>query len=330
MIVSRTPFRVSFVGGGSDLAAYYQRRPGAVVSMAIARYMYVAVNRRFDRTIRVSYTRTEIVDHVDQVQHDLIREAMKRTDVTSGVEIVTIGDVPAGTGLASSSSLTVGVLHALYALRGQSVTAERLAREACEIEIERLGRPIGKQDQYIAAYGGLQHLRFNADETVAVDPIICSAETRQRLVSGLMLFYSGIQRESIDVLADARRRIAGSARTQDSMDRLVTLVPAFTEALAADRLDQVGPLLHRGWLLKKQMSRLVSNEHLERFYAASRRAGATGGKVSGAGGGGCLLLMVPSEHQDRVRRTLGRHGLQQIPIAYEHQGSRLVYAGGEA
>jgi D-glycero-alpha-D-manno-heptose-7-phosphate kinase len=329
MIVSRTPFRVSFVGGGSDLAAYYHRRPGAVVSMAIARYMYVAVSRRFDDTIRVSYTRTEIVDRVDDLQHDLIREAMKRTGVTSGVEIVTIGEVPAGTGLASSSSLTVGVLHALYAFRGQSVTADRLAREACEIEIERLGRPIGKQDQYIAAYGGFQHLQFNADETVAVAPIVCTPETRQRLVAELMLFYSGIQRDSTDVLSDARRQIAGNARTQGSMDRLVNLVPDFTEALASGQIDRIGPLLHRGWLLKKQMSRLVSSQALERFYAASRRAGASGGKVSGAGGGGCLLLMVPTPLQDRVRRTLGRHGLTQIPVAYEHQGSRLVYAGGE-
>ena len=327
MIVSRTPFRVSFIGGGSDLAAYYRRRPGAVVAMAIARYMYVAVNRRFDDTIRVSYTRTEIVERVQDLHHDLIREAMKRTGVTSGVEIVTIGDVPAGTGLASSSSLTVGVLHALYAFRGQSVTAERLAQEACEIEIERLGRPIGKQDQYIAAYGGFQHLRFNSDETVAVDPVVCTTETRQRLVSELMLFYSGIQRDSTGVLADARRQIEGNGQTQTSMDRLVDLVPDFTEALASGDLEGIGALLHRGWLLKKQMSRLVSNADLERFYAASRRAGAKGGKVSGAGGGGCLLLVVPPESQGRVRRAMARHGLQQIPVGYEHQGSRLVYVG---
>jgi len=330
MIVSRTPFRISFFGGGSDLEAYYRRRPGAVIAMAISRYMYVAVNRRFDHSIRVSYTRTEIVDHVDELKHDLIREAMKRTGVTSGVEVVTIGDIPAGTGLASSSSLTVGLLNALYAYRGKSVTAERLAEEACEIEIERLGRPIGKQDQYIAAFGGFQHLVFNSDETVAVNPVVCAPETRDRLISGLMLFYSGIQRDSTHVLTDARQQISGNGHTQSAMDRLVGLVDDFKGVLASDHLDGVGPLLHRGWILKKKMSRLVSTAALERFYAASRRAGATGGKIAGAGGGGCLLLVVPAEAQTRVRRAMGRLGLQEIPIGYEHQGTRLVYVGSES
>jgi D-glycero-alpha-D-manno-heptose-7-phosphate kinase len=330
MIVSRTPYRVSFVGGGSDLAAYYQRRPGAVVSMAIARYMYVAVNKRFDDSIRVSYTQTEIVDHVDDLKHDLIREAMKRTGVTSGVEITTIGDIPAGTGLASSSSLTVGVLNALYAYRGKYVTADRLAEEACEIEISRLGRPIGKQDQYIAAFGGFQHFRFNGDETVAVNPVVCAPGARERLLASLMLFYSGMQRNSADVLTDARRQIARNGHAQGALDQLVGLVDDFKRVVSSDDIAKVGPLLHRGWLLKKRMSRFVSNGRIERLYAAARKAGATGGKVSGAGGGGCLLLVVPPKRHERVRRALGRFGLTEIPMGYEHQGSRLVYLGGNS
>ena len=329
MIVSRTPYRISFVGGGSDLAAYYRRRPGAVIAMAISRYMYVAVNKRFDDSIRVSYTRTEIVNNVNQLKHDLIREAMKRTGVTSGVEITTIGDIPAGIGLASSSSLTVGVLNALYAYQGRYITADRLAEQACEIEIERLKRPIGKQDQYIAAFGGFQHFRFNGDETVAVNPIVCSADARARLIGDLMLFYSGIQRNSADVLTDARRQIASNGHTQIALDRLVDLVGEFMDAVSTERLARLGPLLHKGWLLKKKMSRLVSNADLDRFYAAARRAGATGGKVAGAGGGGCLLLMVPKRTQARVRKTMTGLGLTEIPLGYEHQGSRLVYVGGE-
>jgi D-glycero-alpha-D-manno-heptose-7-phosphate kinase len=329
MIVSRTPYRISFVGGGSDLAAYYRRRPGAVIAMSISRYMYVAVSKRFDDTIRVSYTRTEIVDDVNQLKHDLIREAMKLTGVTSGVEITTTGDIPAGIGLASSSTLTVGVLNALHAYRGRSVTADRLAKEACEIEIDRLRKPIGKQDQYIAAFGGFQHFRFNCDDTVAVNPVVCNADARARLIDDLMLFYSGMQRDSADVLTDARRQISNNGHTQVALDQLVDLVDEFRTAISSEHLSCVGPLLHRGWLLKKKMSRLVSNADLDRFYAAARRAGATGGKVAGAGGGGCLLLVVPKKTRARVRRTLVGLGLKEIPLGYEHQGSRLVYVGGE-
>jgi D-glycero-alpha-D-manno-heptose-7-phosphate kinase len=329
MIVSRTPYRISFVGGGSDLSAYYRRRPGAVIAMAISRYMYVAVNKRFDDSIRVSYTRTEIVDDVNRLKHDLIREAMKRTGVTRGVEITTIGDIPAGIGLASSSSLTVGVLNALYAYQGRYVTADRLAEQACEIEIDRLRKPIGKQDQYIAAFGGFQHFRFNRDETVAVNPVVCGADARARLIDDLMLFYSGIQRDSADVLTDARRQISKNGHTQIALDQLVDLVDEFMGAIASEDFARLGPLLHKGWLLKKKMSHLVSNSDLDRFYAAARRAGATGGKVAGAGGGGCLLLAVPRRSQARVRRTLTGLGLKEIPLGYEHQGSRLVYLGGD-
>ena len=187
MIISRTPFRMSFAGGGSDLQAYYGRRPGAVVSAAIDRYMYVTVNHRFDQTIRVSYTKTEIVEQVDLLHHDLVREAMKLTGIGPGIEVTTIADVPSGTGLGSSSSLMVGLLNALYAFQGKYRSPDQLAREACHLEIDVLKKPIGKQDQYAAACGGMNYIQFNPDETVFVDPIICSLQTRTELGRRLML-----------------------------------------------------------------------------------------------------------------------------------------------
>jgi len=189
VIISRTPFRMSFAGGGSDLQAYYLQRPGVVTSTTIDKYMYVTVNKRFDNTIRVSYTKTEIANHLGDIQHELVREAMRMTGVKSGVEVTTMADVPAGTGLGSSSSLTVGLLNALYAYRGKYASPKTLAEGACRIEIETLNCPIGKQDQYAAAYGGIQHIRFNPDETVYVDPVICRRRVKDELEDNLLMFY---------------------------------------------------------------------------------------------------------------------------------------------
>ena len=207
MIISRTPFRVSLFGGGSDFREYYRRTPGAVLTLAINRYMYVTVNKRFDDTIRVSYTKTEIVPRLKDLQHELIREAMRVADVTKGVEITTIADLPAGIGLASSSVLTVGVLNALFAYRGQFVPAGELAALACKIEIDILGRPIGKQDQYIAAHGGFQFVRFFGDERVTVEPMYCRPETARAVVEQLLLFYTGMTRAAGSVLAQAKKRM---------------------------------------------------------------------------------------------------------------------------
>jgi len=205
VIISRTPLRISFVGGGSDLAAYYRHAPGAVVSTAIDKYIYITVNRKFDSRIRASYSVTEIVDNVDEVRHELIREALKLVGVDGGIEITSISDIPSeGTGLGSSSTYTVGLLTALYGYIGRHVGAERLAREACEIEIKRCGRPIGKQDQYMAAYGGLQYMQFNPDESVFVDPIICPPALRQTLRSHLMLMFMGTTRASSAILTEQR------------------------------------------------------------------------------------------------------------------------------
>lgn len=328
MIISRTPFRVSLVGGGSDLRQYYQARPGSVVAMAINRYMYVTVNKRFDSSIRVSYTKTEIVRRVDELQHDLIREAMKMVGITGGVEVTTIADLPAGIGLASSSTATVGVLNALHAFTGRHVSAEELARQACDIEIEVLGKPIGKQDQYIAAYGGFQHIRFNPDETVEVNPIICSKEASQSIMSRLLLFYTGVQRSANSVLRHAKRRMSTNGHVKVAMDQLVWLAEELRCQLLHNETVELGEILDRGWELKKRMASSVTNGSLDRYYSKARQAGAEGGKILGAGAGGCLLVCVPPRFQARVRQALLRAGLMEVPFNMEPEGSKIIYVGG--
>jgi D-glycero-alpha-D-manno-heptose-7-phosphate kinase len=327
MIISKTPFRVSLAGGGSDLAAYYRHRQGRVVSLALGRYMYVTVNRRFDRSIRVSYTRTEIVDRLDDLQHDLIREALRLTGIVEGVEITTIADLPAGIGLGSSSTLTVGVLNALYAFKGEWRTPAELAAGACRIEIDVLGRPIGKQDQYIAAFGGLQELQFHPDESVSVHPVICGRRTRERLQSRLLLFFTGQHREASSVLTDARARMAASPDARANIDRLVSTADAVKKLLVRSRLPMLGHVLDRSWQFKKRMAAGVSSPELDRLYRRAIRAGADGGKIAGAGGGGCLLLVVRPAAQARVRESMCRAGLREVPVAIEPEGSRIIHYG---
>jgi D-glycero-alpha-D-manno-heptose-7-phosphate kinase len=325
VIISRTPFRVSLAGGGSDLAEYYRHGGGAVVSMAIDRYMYVTVNRRFDDTIRVSYTRTEIVDHVDDLHHDLIREAMKMVGLTRGIEVTTVADLPAGIGLGSSSSLTVGVLNALYALRGDWRSPDELARRACEIEIDILKHPIGKQDQYIAAFGGLCWIRFLPDDSVSVHPLVCPPESRKRLVGRLLLFFTGLSRDAASVLREARQRMLDCGDTRCAVNGLVELAQRTRQAILDADIDQVGELLDLSWQLKRQMAPNVSNGHLDALYARARAAGAVGGKVAGAGGGGCLLLFVPEPRQAAVREAMQGAGLREVVFSLEPEGSRIIH-----
>lgn len=328
MIISRTPFRVSLVGGGSDLRQYYQTRRGSVVAMAIKQYMYVTVNKRFDHTIRVSYTKTEIVPRRDELEHALIREAMKMVGVEGGVEITTIADLPAGIGLASSSTVTVGALNALFAYRGKHVSAEELAQLACEIEIEVLGKPIGKQDQYLAAYGGFQHVRFNPDESVEVNPIICSRQASMELLERLMLFYTGMQRSANTVLSQAKKRISSNGHVKASLDQLVYLAEELRCQLLRNETTQIGHMFARAWELKKQMAARVTNSALDGYYNKAVTAGAEGGKILGAGGGGCLLLYVQPRKQAKVRRAMTDAGLTEVPFALEPEGSKIIYVGG--
>jgi D-glycero-alpha-D-manno-heptose-7-phosphate kinase len=323
MIISRTPLRVSFVGGGTDLAAFYAHEPGAVVTTAIRKYIYITVNRKFDSRIRASYSETEIVDSVGEVRHELIRESMRKLQLNGGIEITSISDIPSqGTGLGSSSSYTVGLLNALHAYRNQHAGAERLARESCEIEIERCGKPIGKQDQYIAAYGGLQYIRFNPDGSVFVDPIVCSAATRQTLESELMLFYTGMTRSADPILAEQCQNLS-NGKCRRTSRRLVQLADELRRALTANDLDAFGEILHESWMVKKTMANGVSTGQIDDWYERARAHGAIGGKITGAGGGGFLLLYAPRECHVDIHRALPE--LKPVIFGLEPQGSKIIY-----
>jgi len=324
MIITRTPLRISFCGGGTDLPSYYRRQQGAVVSAAINKYVYITVNRLtryFQNRILVKYSRTELVDSVDEIAHPIIREAMKTTGVVDRVEITSMADIPAGTGLGSSSTYAVGLLHALYTFKGEYVSAGRLAEEACAIEIERLGDPIGKQDQYIAAYGGICRIRFNPDETVFVDPVICSYETKAALEENLLMFYTGKTRKAGEILTQQK------AVTEDKMDVLTHMRDLSSSALEVLRegrlLSRFGEILHEGWLLKRSLVNSITSDEIDTYYETARKAGAIGGKLFGAGGGGFLLFYVEKQNHTKVREALSM--LQELPFRFEPQGSKVIY-----
>ncbi len=324
MIISRTPLRISFVGGGSDLPAFYHQEPGAVVSTAIDKYIYITVNPKFDQKIRASYSRTEIVDSVDNLQHELIREALKLLGIDGAIEITSISDIPSrGTGLGSSSTYTVGLLNALYAHTNHLAGAERLAREACQIEIERCDKPIGKQDQYIAAYGGLQFIRFNPDESVFVDPIICAPETREQLQAGLLMLYTGLVRSADDILEEQSHNTQTNAEKQVSLRRMVGYARQVQEALSRNDLDGFGEVLHANWLEKRRLASGISKPCIDEWYRQARAHGAIGGKILGAGGGGFLLLYAPPERHEEVCKALPE--LRSVDFRFSPQGSKLIY-----
>lgn len=323
MIISRTPLRVSLVGGGSDLAAFYNEEPGAVVTTAIRKYIYITVNRKFDSSIRASYSVTEMVDSVSEVRHELIRESLRKLQLEGGIEITSISDIPSqGTGLGSSSSYTVGLLKALYAHCNRYVGAERLAREACEIEIDCLRKPIGKQDQYIAAYGGLRYMRFNPDGSVFVDPLVCSAATRKTLETEMLLFYTGTTRSANPILAEQQHNVTNGGRRR-ALRRLVQLADELRRALAGNDLEAFGEILHESWVVKKTMANGVSNTTIDDWYERARANGATGGKITGAGGGGFLLLYAPKDRHDDIVNALPE--LRRVSFGFEPHGSTIIY-----
>lgn len=323
MIITRTPFRMSFVGGGTDLPDFYRIERGAVVSTAINKYMYIVVNKRFDDTIRVSYSRTEIVKDVEEIQHPIVREALKLSGVTKGIEIVSLADIPAETGLGSSGSFTVGLLNALYAYKGILKSAEELAREACHIELDILGEPIGKQDQYIAAYGGIRYIQFNSDGTVFTEPIICGKESKEELSQKLLLFYTGDTREAGSILREQKVNTTQSEKMEflKEMRNLAFELRNHLNNLSS--LDVLGEFLHKGWVLKKQLASGISNERIDEYYEKALNAGALGGKILGAGGGGFLLLYCLKKEQPEVRRALSNLALTEFTL--EPEGSKIIY-----
>ncbi|MFN8670602.1 MAG: GHMP kinase [Candidatus Sericytochromatia bacterium] len=323
MIISRTPLRISFAGGGSDLSDFYFKKKGAVVSTAINSYIYITVNKKFDDLIRVSYSSTELVESVNDIKHNIIREALKLVGIEKGIDVVYMGDVPLGTagiGLGSSSSLAVGVLNALYAYKGEHVSASRLSEEACKIEIEILKNPIGKQDQYIAAYGGLQYIQFNQDDSVFVDPLIVNKETKHNLNKNLLLFYTGITRISSNILEEQK---AKTTTNIEQIEKMVHIAEELRESLLDNNFSNFGELLHKSWLLKKGLASNISNNLIDEYYNKAINAGALGGKILGAGGGGFLLFYCEEKYQNNVRKALS--DLKETPFLFEPQGSKIIY-----
>lgn len=321
MVISQTPLRLSFAGGGTDLAAFYKHGAGAVISTAIDKYIFVIIKERFDDRIFINYTRKEIVDDIAEIQHELVRESMRKTGVAKGVEISMLADIPSeGSGLGSSSSLVVGLLNAMYMYRGEQVTAERLAREACDIEIDTCRRPIGKQDQYIAAFGGVRTFTFQPDESVTVEPLELGAKAMWQLGQNLMLFYTNRTRNSAEILSEQTK---STPQKRETLEAILALVPRMRQALISNKLDDIGHALHDGWELKKQMSARISDAGIDELYQRARRAGALGGKIAGAGGGGFLLLYVPPAQQEAVRNALNDH--YEMPFLPERDGSKVIF-----
>lgn len=320
MIITRTPFRVSFVGGGSDLKDFYSKNGyGAVVSTAVDRYMYIVIHPYFHDKIRVKYSKTEDVDHIDEIQHPIVRECLKKVEIEKGIEIASFADVPAGTGLGSSSAFTVGLLNALYACKGKVVSKERLAREACEVEIDILKEPIGKQDQYAAAFGNINYIRFNRDETVDVSPILLTEPAKKRLEESLCLYHIGGERRSGDILHEQKNNISDEDKFQN-LKRMVSLTNELRDSLLSEKILAVGDILHRGWLYKKALARGITNGNIDRLYARAMESGANGGKLLGAGGTGFLLL-YSEDHQ-----TLREHlGCRVLPFNIDREGTKIIF-----
>ncbi|MDP6641604.1 MAG: hypothetical protein QF381_04120 [Nitrososphaerales archaeon] len=325
MVISQTPLRISFFGGGTDLEDFWSKENGTTLSSSIDKFVYVIIKRRFDDAIYLNYSKKEIVKSVYDIQHDLIREAMLMAGVSSGVEITTLADIPSeGSGLGSSSSITVGLLNALYAYNNEQVTAECLASEACNIEIEILEKPIGKQDQYIAAYGGLREITFISDGTASIESLKISQSRKRMMGSNLLLFYTGLTRESSFILSDQKNNMVKNHIILKEMKGQVSELRALLES--EEDFDHMGQMLHQAWNLKRKLSKKITNSIIDNMYTQALESGAMGGKICGAGGGGFLLLYVPRESQNQVRKTMQDY--REFPFMLNDGGSKIIFNTG--
>lgn len=326
MILAKAPFRVSFAGGGSDLPEFYRRHTGVVVSTTIDKSMYIAIHPYFHEKIRIKYSRTEDVSSTAEIQHPLVRECLRMMNIECGMEIASFADVPAGTGMGSSSAFTVALLHALHALAGRKPAAQELAATACHIEIDRALEPIGKQDQYATAFGGLNCIRFHPDERVDVTPIACRPETGKELQQRLMLFYTGGERMASSILQEQGRTMAQPDKFAAVVE-MTRLAEELCVALERNQVDSVGEFLHAGWMLKSKLVGGITNDAIDAHYRAAREAGAEGGKLLGAGSGGFLLLYCRPQKQPQVREALAH--LQEMPFAMSAEGSQVIHNDGQ-
>lgn len=324
MIITRTPFRVTLGGGGTDLPAYYARRGGFIFAAAINKYMVINLNRPIvDDLVRVKYTRSEIVPHRDRLQHEIAREALRLAGIEKGVEIISLADVPAGTGLGSSSCYAVGLLNALHTLKRQPLGMQELAEEACHLEIEVLGKPIGKQDQYLASFGGLTVLDIAPDGCVQARAARVSESTVEDLQRNMLLFYTGTERSSLDILTEQSRAAAANDGVVAHLDAIKEMGCRILEWVEAGDLTRFGQALDRHWQMKKQLSAKISNPRFDQLYELAKQNGALGGKISGAGGGGFFVFYTESRHQ-QLREALRRAGLREMRYGFDFEGSKVL------
>jgi D-glycero-alpha-D-manno-heptose-7-phosphate kinase len=321
MIIVQTPLRISFAGGGTDLPQYYRRRGGAVVNAAIDKATFVIVSARYDDKIYVNYSRKEIVAVADEIQHELVRETMKLAGIRHGVEVTLLSDIPSGgSGLGSSSSFTVGLLNAFYQHRGEQVTPDRLAKEACEVEIGRCGKPIGKQDQYIAAFGGITAFGFEADGSVHAERLALTEKQVRSLSANLFLFYSDQTRSADDILAQQSRR---TPENLEQLDRLKTLAQVARGALLSGDFDRIGHIMEESWSLKTTLASQITNARLNEMVGLAKEAGALGAKVCGAGGGGFVLIYCQPQYHQSLLEAMKNY--RRMPITLEPDGSKVIF-----
>ena len=324
MIISRTPFRISFAGGGSDLPSFYKRETGAVLSTSIDKYMYIAIHPYFERNkIQLKYSKTEQVDSIDAIRHPIFKEVLKMYNLT-GVDLNSIADIPSGTGLGSSSSFTVGLLNAVRAYLGKATSGERLGELACDVEINRVGSPIGKQDQYAAACGGLNFITFYGDETVNVEKIIMQPDKKKELEDNLLMVFVGGEHSANDILKNQQAAISDQKKF-DAQKQMVKLAYDLRASLEQNNLDDFGRILHEGWLLKKSLTAGISNGIVDEMYNKGMAAGALGGKLLGAGGAGFILFYCPKDRQEAFREQMG--DINEMPFHFDNFGSKIIYVG---
>ena len=323
MIITKTPFRVSFCGGGSDMANFYEKYGGCVLSTSINKYCYISIHPYFNENqTLLKYSENELVDEISQIKHKIFRQVLGDMNV-HGVEITSTADIPGGTGLGSSSTFTVGLLNTLNCYNGKFVSKNKLAALACEVEIEKLGNPIAKQDQYGAALGGLNFIKFNQDGSVSHEPIMMEGKTYKKLQKNLLMFYTGTTRSANTILAEQTKNITSEDKAKNLL-KMCGLAKDMKSALESNDISSFGKILDEGWQLKKELASGIANPAIDEAYEIAMKNGALGGKLLGAGGGGFLLFYCEEEKQEQLKKAIG---LKELDFSFERDGTSVIYIG---
>ena len=327
MIIARSPVRITLGGGGTDLASYYSTYGGALIAAAIDKYTFVTAHKRFDTDIKLNYSITEQVPHVDEIKHRIFREALRLLGIKNGIELTSLSDIPGRSGLGTSGSFTVAVLNALHAYKREFISQRQLAEEACQIEIDILKEPIGKQDQYISAFGGITALTFAKDGSVTVEPVKLDEETKDQLADNITLFYTGITRHASEILREQHEKSTqGSAPTIEALHEIKRIGMETRKALERGDIDKLGGFLDLHWRTKKQLSQGVTNLFIDECYELAKKHGALGGKIMGAGGGGFFLFYHNGGYKEKAAFTkaLEKKGLQKMRFHFDYEGSKII------